>query len=371
MNMKSFLKKLNSEATKESYGRYIRQFIKFHKTSQIKTTQWNVEQAENALEVFRQHLLSEGKSGQTIQVAWAAIKMWFTTNRIPITIKLKYNDKSKTFLDYIPTKDAFRKVLDLCRLDYKVGVCLMGFSGMRPSDVRELKYKNIKASYERGDDVLTITLKDRKKSNWFFTFLGPQGTRYIRELIEQRKQNGEQINDESYVVTRNEKKLIRSSWNQYMRYVITNSVGKTPTNEPFRQFRSYGFRKYFRRWARRLGTDIAEFLMGHKAGMQALSSVYIGILDLDPQIMDEIKQEYIQHLPELETEIMELTVTNRMDKMESDVHKEFELLRKENATLKARLNSQSDQDILERVLASPSFMEKFSQEMKKRLKQAD
>ena len=190
MNLNRFLQDQGSDATRTIYGRYIRQFVEYHKTTHTKTTKMSTDEAEDALKSFVNHLKREQKSGQTIKVARNAVKQWFLANKIQIISKLKNVDDSKTYFDYIPTKDDVRKVLDECRIDYKVVVCLIAFSGMRPGDALKLKYESLKASYEREDEVLTISLQEEKKKNRYFTFLGPQGTRYMRELIERRKELG-------------------------------------------------------------------------------------------------------------------------------------------------------------------------------------
>ena len=185
--------------------------------------------------------------------------------------------KAKTYLDYIPSREDIKCLLNSVGLKLKVAVSLMAFSGLRLVDVCNLRYSNIQRSFEAGEEVLTIVLRQRKTGEWYFTFLGPQGTGYIRQLLERRKRRGEQIKPETFIVSDNGEKTEPKALKRALKLAIKRSVGRHPTGEPFRFFRPYGLRKYFRRQIRGLGSDVAEFLMGHASGTRALSAVYSGL----------------------------------------------------------------------------------------------
>lgn len=124
--------------------------------------------------------------------------------------------------------------------------------------------------------------------------------------------DGERVNSDTFCDT--------------VKYALEQTVGRNPTGEPFRLFRPYGFRKYFRRTTRKLGEDTAEFLMGHVVGIESLSAIYSGLRDLDPKAIEELRQEYTNLLPELETELSEETVTS-----------EIKTLREEKEALEERV----------------------------------
>ena len=313
MQVNVWLNRLRTESTREAYGRWLNIFTEFAGVSSEETLEWDAVKAEDMMLAFKDHLLNEGLSGNSVKQAWSAVKRWFDDNRIKVAVKCKDLDTSKTYLDYIPTKDDIRQVLYECPLKYKIAVSLIAFSGMRPIDVQNLQYENIKASYERNDPILTLVLKQRKTNEWYFTFLGPQGTKYIRDLLTQRAKDGETITDKTYIVSDDGSQILEPTFKWFLKEAIKRSTSRNPTGESFRHFRSYGFRKYFRRVARKLGEDTAEFLMGHIKGIKSLSAVYVGLKDLDPRVMEEIKKDYAKLLPELETELSEESVSSELD----------------------------------------------------------
>ena len=225
--------------------------------------------------------------------------------------------KAKTYLDYIPSREDIKCLLNSVGLKLKVAVSLMAFSGLRLVDVCNLRYSNIQRSFEAGEEVLTIVLRQRKTGEWYFTFLGPQGTGYIRQLLERRKRKGEQIKPETFIVSDNGEKTEPKALKRALKLAIKRSVGRHPTGEPFRVFRPYGLRKYFRRQIRGLGSDVAEFLMGHASGTRALSAVYSGLADLDQKVIDDLKRQYISVLPDLETELSQTTVANEISELKA------------------------------------------------------
>ncbi len=308
-----WLERLGSDETRASYGRWLNRFLEFTGATAEETLAWKIEKIEDEMLAFKTNLTKAGLAGNSIIQAWTALKRWFDDNRLKIGVKLKDVDTSRTYLDYIPVKDDIRRLLYKCSLRYKVAASLIAFSGLRPIDVLNLQYQNIKASYERNDTILTITLKQRKTKQWYFTFLGPQGVTYLRDLLEDRRKKGEVFTDETYIVSKDGSKMNEITMKKGLKHAIIRSVGRHPTGEPFRFFRSYGLRKYFRFTTRKLGEDTAEFLMGHVKGQKSLTAIYAGLRDLDPRAIDEIKKEYAKILPDLETELSEESISSELE----------------------------------------------------------
>lgn len=197
MRVETWLDRLSTESTRDVYELYLTQFFDYNKTEPQKTLEWGEDTVNDKLLDFKAHLEKRGLAGSTIRIAWAAVKKWFEDNRITITVKCKGIDRSKTFLDYIPDKRDVERVLDYCSPTYKLGVSLIAFSGMRPIDACNLKYENIKASYEKDEIPLTIYLKQQKTGEWYATFLGAQGLKHLKTLLDERRSRGEEIADDT------------------------------------------------------------------------------------------------------------------------------------------------------------------------------
>lgn len=315
-----WLKTYSSIETRRRYEFAFHQFLKFHNIKAEDTLDWSVVEAEDRLIDWKTHLVETGKAGSSIKVAFTVIKQWYRFNRIRVDVQCKNVSTTRTYLDYLPTRDDVQRLLDTAKLHHRVIIALIAFSGLRPVDVASLQYKHIKASFEAGDEVLTIIKKQQKTKQWYPTFLGFQGTRYLRSYLQERKSKGEVIKNSTHIIiSRKESKAVPVTVHGVtaaVRRAIQRTVGEHPTGEDFRLFRPYGLRKYYRRTVGKLGESTAEYLMGHQKGLESLSATYSGLRDLDPKAIDDLKQQYIQILPELETEVSDSSFRTQIADME-------------------------------------------------------
>jgi len=311
------------------------------------TLTWTVEEAEDKMLEFQAHMTEEGLAGATIQTNFTGVKQWFQFNRIRVIVRCKGAPAKRTYFDYIPSREDVQALLDAAKLHHKVAIALIAFSGLRPIDVVTLKFENIKASYKAGDSVLTIIKLHQKTGEWYPTFIGSQGTRYIRSFIEARRARGETISDKSHIIVWEKGPLRSEGLRISIKRIIDRTVGRYPTGEPFRRFRAYGLRKYFRKSVDGLGEDIAELLMGHRKGLLSLSSTYSGIRDMDPQAIEQLKKKYISILPELETEITDTTLRAQLEMKEQEKKKlagDFREIREELDDIKEFVEMMRDRD---------------------------
>ena len=277
--------------------------------------EWSNEQIEHRLDEFKYHLLQEGLSGRSVVSVFTGLRRWFKDHRKHVLVDLRDMDLGKSYLDYIPSRKDVQCLFDDAKLHHKVAIALMAFSGLRPVDVVNLKYENIKASYEAGEAVLTVVLRQKKTRDWYFTFLGPQGLRYLREHLERR----EHLDDDSYIF--HDRKITAGALCRALSRLIVRTKGRHPTGESFRRFRPYTLRKYFRRTISRLGENVAEFLMGHRSGVESLVATYSGLRDMDHHAIKELKRQYVELLPELETEVTDLVLKAELQQKEKQLQK--------------------------------------------------
>jgi integrase len=340
----TWLKNYPSKETRRRYEFALSQFCKFHQVTPAKTLKWSVIEAEDRLIAWKNQLVEEGKAGSSIKVNFTVIKQWFRTNRIRVDVQCKNVSTTRTYLDYLPTRDDVQRLLDTSKLHHRVIIALIAFSGLRPVDVASLQYLHIKKSFEAGDEVLTIEKKHSKTQEWYPTFLGFQGTRYLRSYLQEREEKGEKITDSTHIIiSRKDDKATPVTVHGVtaaVRRAIERTIGKHPAGDKQRLFRPYGLRKYFRRTVGQLGESVAEYLMGHKKGLESLSATYSGLRDLDPKAINDLKQRYIEILPELETEITDQALRLQIKDMELSREKNQSELEERMVLLEQQLEEQ-------------------------------
>lgn len=308
MRFEEWLSRLRSAGTRRVYRGHLERFSAWSKTTPEGMLEWTLEETERTLEEYKYYMLGKGYSGTTIYSNFTGIRRWFRDHRIRVFVDLRDLDTGRTYLDYIPTRKDVQTLLDDAKLPQMVMISLIAFAGLRPVDVANLRYENFKVSYERGEPVLTIVIKQRKTSDWFFTFLGPQGKRYLQAYIEQHGiSEGPILGTSAGAVCKS------------IERIIIRTKGKRPTGESFRVFRVYGLRKYFRRTISQLGESVAEFLMGHRAGIESLVATYSGLRDMDPTAIESLKQQYIEILNELETEITDVSLKRELEEKQDKI----------------------------------------------------
>lgn len=319
MNLEEWARRLRTRSTRRVYTKAVRLFAEFCEVHLDETLTWSIDHAEDRIVDFKEDMLSMGFAGATVKARFAAVVRWFRDHKIRVLVVCRDVPVTKTFLDYLPSREDVQTVLDGLKPYYKVGAALIAFSGLRPVDATSLKFENVKASLGRGDDVLTINKRHQKTQVWYVSFLGPQGLRYLKTLLENRRRRGEEITDDSFIVSYDGKRLTPGALGQAINLSLKKGVGKHPTGERFRRFRTYGLRKFFRRTISRLGDAEAEYFMGHMRGLVSLEATYNGLRDLDPVAIEALKRKYTSLLAELETEVTDVTLKAQIEEKEKRI----------------------------------------------------
>jgi integrase len=190
--LERWLKNYPVENTNIRYRITMEQFCKHFDVTPEETLTWSVDQAEDNLLDWKTSRLKT-HAGSTIRLDFSVVRQWFNFNRIRVMVQCKNVSTAKTYLDYIPFREDVQRLLDAAKLHHKVAIGLLAFPGLRPIDVARLEFQNIKASYKRGEEVLSIVKQHKKSKEWYVGFVGPQAARYIRGFIEARKAKGEKI----------------------------------------------------------------------------------------------------------------------------------------------------------------------------------
>ena len=343
-----WLSSYGPKGTRKKYRRALTKFCNLYEATPEETLTWDLDVIEDRMVDWKVAQRNADYAGATILTDFAAVKRWFIFNRKRIIAECKNISTTKKTLDYLPRRADVQTLLDSAKLSHRVAISLFGFSGLRPIDQSELVYENVKASLEDGDEVLTIIKQHRKTRQWYVTFLGPQGTGYLRRYLDARRKKGEVITDKTPILIGLKGQSMKSdSISQAIGRIIKATVGKYPTGESFRRFRPYGLRKYFRRAMRQLGESMAEYLMGHREGLEGMPATYGGLRDLDPVAIAFLKKDYISVLSELETEVTDTTLRVKIEKMEEEkgtLKERMDLIAAEHNEIRELLQQLKKQD---------------------------
>lgn len=353
-NKERWLSSYPKRNTQNRYGTALSRFCDYHKVEPDQTLDWDLETIEDNLEDWKVSMIPE-LSGNTIRLYLTALTRWFKFNRKRIDVDNITRNLSRrdTYTDYPVTRDDLRRLLNNATLKQKVGISLIAFSGLRPVDVVTLQYRHIVESYKNGDEVLTIQKVHEKTEREYVSFLGHQGTRYLRDYLERRKQKGEKLTPDSFILPYRGKQMQSQGLRIVLGSLIDRTVGKNPTGNDRKKFRPYSLRKYFRHVVSKLGEDTAEYLMGHVKGLESMSATYNGLRDGHPEAIKQLKEQYISVLPELETEETEATINGKLRQQKEEQAQALEKQDRTIEELEKRLTDmQREQDELKQYIAA-------------------
>ena len=276
---------------------------------------------------FVRKMEKDGKAGSYIVKFKHAIKNWLNFNDVTASfngINIAGEYENPTLInERVPSKDELSRILRKASSRGRVSISIMAYSGLRPEslgnyegtdglrlgDIKELK---ISDEIEFTKIPATIMVKARlsKARNQYFSFIGEEGITYIKEYLEERKKNGEELTYESPLLqfdVRGTKK------NDFMRtMLVTRDIREAITTAGLKM-RPYVLRAYFS-----TALDIAEskglishpwrqFIMGHKGDIEARYSTN---KRLPPDMIEEMRESYRKCLKFIETRISDVSEDN-------------------------------------------------------------
>lgn len=247
-------------------------------------------------------LANEKKSRGYINNYVIVIKQFFDHNQKPIEqkVKLPRDDESKRTkvqTEQVPTPEQFGRALDNASIEQKVRATLIGFCGFRPEtlgnfngtdglrikDLPELKidHNARKVEFSQIPTMIICRPSLSKAGHRYFSFMPTQGCNYIQELLEQRLRHGEDLKQDSFLIT--SLKYTGKTKSDYKGGAIKTSKVSSSVRRALRKagldVRPYVLRSYFETWlmtAEAAGLflrDYRVFIAGHKGDIEHRYSV--------------------------------------------------------------------------------------------------
>ena len=249
-----------------------------------------------------------------------------------VSVKLGINIKNenrnlKAEKEVIPGKEDLAKILRMSTLRERVSITLMAFSGLRPEvlgnidgsdglvigDIPDLRITEGKINYDHVPVKINVRPELSKIRTAYFTFLGPEGSEYLKEYLESRIASGETLKENTTVIMPVEKQSLEKKNRFLLTTLLLRRIKGTITKAGF-DWRPYILRIYF-------GTNLdsaeakglishpwRQFIMGHKGDIEETYTKREGKID-------EGREQYSKCLQNIETERKGLT--------EEEVEKKF------------------------------------------------
>jgi len=156
-----------------------------------------LEQIDLELDTFFNWLVEEkGNKRSSAAVKHAYVKSWLKYN----SRKFKGRFGSPKYISKkIPpiSKEDLKTVLEYMDIRERALTLFLKDSGMSISDALRLNYGDIKREFESGKKFIHIHAIRKKENVEYDTFIGPNAIEALKVYLQERKNRGEVINDDS------------------------------------------------------------------------------------------------------------------------------------------------------------------------------
>jgi len=268
----------------------------------------------------------DGKAGSYIARFRKVILSWLKFNgiRLQLTVNISGENETPTIEnERVPAKEELARMLRKATSRGRVAVAMMAFSGLRPEtlgdyegtdglrlgDIKELKISD-EIQFDRIPATVLVKSKLSKARHQYFSFIGEEGATYIKEYLEERRKQGEELTYKSPLLQFDPRGIKK---NAFLRTTLVTRDIREAMEMAGLKMRPYVLRAYFS-----TALDIAEskglisypwrqFIMGHKGDIEARYSTN---KRLPPDMIEEIRESYRKCLKFLETRVSEVSEDN-------------------------------------------------------------
>ena len=275
---------------------------------------------------FVRKMEKEGKAGSYIARFKKVILSWLKFNdiRLQLTVNISGENETPTIAnERVPSKEELARILRKATSRGRVAIAIMAFSGLRPESLGDyegtdglrlgdLKDLHLSDEIQFKKTPVTVMVKSKlsKARHQYFSFIGEEGTTYIKEYLEERRKQGEELTYESPLLQFDVRGVKK---NAFLRTTLVTRDIREAIELAGLKMRPYVLRAYFS-----TVLDIAEskgmishpwrqFIMGHKGDIEARYSTN---KRLPPDMIEEMRESYRKCLKYMETRVSEVSEDN-------------------------------------------------------------
>ena len=322
LNAKSYL-------TATTWLRTLGLYCELEKTSPDKILEsMNKPDFRDKFADFVRKMEREGKAGSYIIRYKKVLRSFgrFNNKNVELNINIANDHLSPTIEnERVPNKDELSRLLRKATSRGRVSISLMAFAGLRPESLGNyegidgLRLKDIKGlrlieniEFEKIPVMVSVKSMLSKARHQYFSFIGEEGTTYIKEYLDERRRQGEVLEYDSPLLQFDNKKAYAKK-NAFLRTTLITRDIRDAIQGAGLKMRPYVLRAYFS-----TALDIAEskglishpwrqFIMGHKGDIEARYSTN---KRLPPDMIEEMRDSYRKCLKFLETRISDVSEDN-------------------------------------------------------------
>ncbi len=227
----------------------------------------------------------KGYAGNYISSTIKAIKSWLAHNNLELKVKIKIKgvDETPTLKDErVPTLNELKRIFlsgdtkarTACVFVAHSGLRLqtlgdyIGQDGLRIGDLPELKIEGCNVAFSNVPALVIVRKELSKAGHQYFTYLSEEGCDYLKDYLEERMRDGEDLTSDSPIITPKQRKK------PFIRTINIGDIMRGAIRQAGFRWRPYVLRSYFDTQlmlAESKGMvlrDYRQFWMGHKGDIE-------------------------------------------------------------------------------------------------------
>ena len=302
--------------TADVYGRRLRAFCEMVN----KDPQQLAKMTESELYLLLLDFVTEeekkGRTGSYIETTVKSAKSWLAYNQnfIKGKIKIRGARKAPTLEnERVPTLDELRRIFLASTMRDRVSCVIvahsglrletlgnyLGDDGLRIKDLPEMTVKDGEVTFKQIPTLVVVRDELSKARHKYLSFLSEEGCDYLKQYLESRIQNGENLDPESDIITPKsaDKKFIRT-------INIGDGIRKSLRKTNF-QGRPYTLRSFFdtqlllAESKGKMTPSYRAFFMGHVGDIESKYTTHKG--KLSKQMIEDMRESYKRSMAFLQT----------------------------------------------------------------------
>lgn len=274
---------------------------------------------QDSLEDMVYKLEKENKAPGYVANLLKITRQWLRYNNVLLTRQIKIKDANITPTiadECVPTQQELAKLLRSSSSRVKVIASLMAFAGLRPesignfdgsdglrlSDLPEIVLENNCVIVKTVPTLIVVRQTLSKAKHRYFTFLGAEGSTYLREYLERRIKDREALTPNSPVIAHERNDIVTKSF--LLTRTVTRHLRDSMRMSGLNQ-RPYSLRAYAQtaltiaESKAKVSHAYLQFFAGHRGDVTAKYSTHKGSLPLD--MVEGMRSAYQQCEPFLST----------------------------------------------------------------------
>jgi hypothetical protein len=304
------------------------ELLKMSPKGMVESARNDLAKFQDMLEDMVAELEDEGRAPGYIEDLMKTIKSWLRYHDITLTRRIKIKNPTATPTienEQIPSQEELARILRASPPRIRAAIALIAFADLRPQilgnhdgsdglrirDLPEMRIEKGQVTFEKKPTMVVVRSSLSKAKHRYFTFLSSEGCTYLKEYLEERIRNGEELKPESPLIAHERSELASKPFmlTRKITHFIRRSMRRAGVHKRPYVLRAYAETQLIIAESKgKISHPYLQFIAGHKGDIESRYSTNKGVLP--PEMVEDMRRCYRECEPILGTAAQPLEQTS-------------------------------------------------------------